>query len=208
MRGALVRATKTITVILTFSALCGVRASGQVHERYEGWCETLRDTSLPDLVKFLNSVTPDEGNARCVTWAIYKLGKERYEPAIVPLVRLLDFRSPRTEADKTFRWLEGEFPAEDALIRIGKKALPEVLGAIKASTSSDTLRENAVFVWMDVYRQTDEHVKAVAVLKQEEMKAKDDKTRERLKWAVSKAITWCGPPEELACKQAAELGTP
>jgi len=61
---------------------------------------------------------------------------------------------------------------------------------------------------MEVYRQSDEHVQAVAALKQEEMKTKDDVTRERLKWAVSKAVTWCGPPEESACKQAEALGNP
>jgi len=130
---------------------------------------------------------------------IHKLGTERYDPAIVPLVRLLDFRLPKTEADKTFRWGE-EFPAEDALALIGKKALPEVLRAIEASTSSDTLRENAVFVWMEIYRQSDEHPKGVADLKQEEAKTSDEKSKARLKWAVSKAITWCSPQEEAACR--------
>jgi hypothetical protein len=170
-----------------------------VHERYESWCETFRGASSADLVKFLNSTTPDVGNARCVTWAIHKLGSERYDPAIVPVVRLLDFRLPQTEADKTFRWGE-EFPAEDALTLIGKKALPEILRAIEASTSSDTLRENAVFVWMEIYRQNDEHPKGVADLKQVEAKVSDEKSKARLKWAVSKAITWCSPQEEAVCR--------
>lgn len=198
------RATKIITVTLALSLVCAVQALGQVHERYEGWCETLRGASSTELAKFLNDVAPDEGNARCVSWAIHKLGEERYDPAIVSLVRLLDFRLPQTEGEKISGWYwNQEFPAEEALTRIGKKALPEVLRAIEASTSSDTLRENAVFVWMEIYRQSDEHVKAVAMLKQEEIKAKDDATKERLRWAVSQAISWCNPPEESACKQAA-----
>lgn len=86
MRGAFLRATKIIAVTLTFFLVCVVRVFSQVHERYEGWCETLRDASSPELVKFLNSVTLEEGNARCVAWVIHKLGKERYHPAIVPLV--------------------------------------------------------------------------------------------------------------------------
>jgi hypothetical protein len=203
------RTTKIIIVTLALSLVCAVRAFGQQHERFEGWCETLRGASSPDLVQFLTSVIPDEGNARCVTWAIHKLGKERCDPAIVPLVRLLDFRRPQPEGERIFQGLfYEEFPAEDALTLIGKKALPEVLRAIEASTSSDTLRENAVFVWMEIYRYTDEHPKGVALLKQEEMKAKDDATKERLKWAVSKAITWCNPPEASACERAAALGNP
>jgi hypothetical protein len=194
-----VRATKLIAVTLTVSLVCAIQAFSQVHERYEGWCEILRGASSPDLVKFLNSTTPDERNARCVTWAIHKLGTERYDPAIVPLVRLLDFRLAKTEADKTFRWGE-EFPAADALTLFGKKALSEVLRAIEGNTSSDTLRQNSVFVWMEIYRQTDEHPKGVADLKQEEAKVSDEKSKARLKWAVSKAIAWCSPPEEAACR--------
>jgi hypothetical protein len=194
-----VRATKLIAVTLTISLVYAIQAFSQVHERYEGWCETLQGASSPDLVKFLNYTTPHEGNARCVTWAIHKLGTERYDPAIEPLLRLLDFRLPKTEADKTFRWGE-EFPAEDALTVFGKKALPEVLRAIEANTSSDILRENSVFVWMEIYRQTDEHPKGVADLSQEEAKVSDEKSKARLRWAVSKAITWCSQQEEAACR--------
>src|SRR5581483_7876555 len=117
--------------ILTFSALCGVRASGQVHERYEGWCETLRDTSSPDLVKFLNSVTPDEGNARCVTWAIYKLGKERYEPAIVPLVRLLDFPVHEPRRTRHFDGSRGSFLLRTHSYASAKKPFPRFLEQLR-----------------------------------------------------------------------------
>lgn len=144
-----------------------------------------------------------------MTWTIHKLGKEHYEPAITPLVRFLDFRRPQTEVDRAFHGLSEEmFPAKDALALIGKKALPELLRTIEAATSSDTLRQNAVKVWMEIYRQSDENPKGVADLKQEEMRVKDESVKARLKWALEKALTHCNPPEWPDCQQAAKRGAP
>ena len=43
---------------------------------------------------------------------------------------------------------EETFPAEAALERIGKKALPEVLRVIEADSTPAIARENALSVWM------------------------------------------------------------
>jgi hypothetical protein len=59
---------------------------------------------------------------------------------------------------------------------------------------------------MEIYRQSDQHVKGVALLKQEQIRATDDATKDRLEWAVSKAIDRCNPPEVAACRQAAATG--
>jgi hypothetical protein len=121
----------------------------------------------------------------------------------------LDFRGPQSEGEKIFHGLsEEQFPAKVALELIGKKALPEILRAIQEDTSSDTLRQNAVTVWMEIYRQDNEHPKGVADLKQEEAKATDDAIKRRLKWAVRKAATLCNPSEQVDCRQAAEARTP
>ena len=194
------RTLLTLTTCFAFASI----ASGQVHEKYEGWCSTLEAASSEDLVQFLDKTVPDEQNARCVTWAINKLGKVRYEPAIPALVRLLDFRRPEKEGERTVVSFSQEFfPAREALGLIGKKALPEVLHAIEADTSSDLSRQHALEVWMEIYRQSDEDPKGVADLKQEEARVSDEKSKARLKWAVREALKQCNPPEKAACEQAA-----
>ena len=71
----------------------------------------------------------------------------------------------------------------------------------EADSTSVRARENAVFVWMEIYKY--ERSEGVALLKQEEDKVSDAATRARLRWAISKALTWCNPPDVEACKTAA-----
>ena len=198
---------KIPTIAVTLCLAVPFVAFGQVHEKYEGWCYGLQNASSPDLLDFLNAVVPDEWNARCVTWAIHELGTEHYEPAIPALVRLLDFRLPLTPAEEVFRGTsQAVFPAEEALEMIGKKALPEVLSAIEADSTSAVARGNALAVWMEIYREHDEQPKGVGRLKQEETKVSDGAIKQRLRWAVQKALTYCNPPEKSACEQAARTG--
>jgi hypothetical protein len=184
---------------------------GQGHDRFEGWCDSLQDASPPDLVQFLNAVTPDETNSHCVALAIHKLGTARYEAAIAPLLRLLDFRRPPTSQEKAgfpdpggIKGVWDLYPSVGALDLIGKKALPGVLSAIEADSTSSLARENAVAVWMEIYRQRDGQPKAVGLLKQEEIKTKDEAIKQRLRGAVRSALTHCNPSEETACRQAAD----
>ena len=178
------------------------RTNGQVHDRFENVCPTLQNATPPDLVRYLGGITPDAGNEWCVTWAIHKLGKERYEPAISTLVKFLGFRRPQTRGEQIFQGLPRElFPAEVALELIGKKALPNVLLAIEADSTSSTARDNAVAVWMEAYAY--ERPEGVAALKQEEIKVDNDAIKRRLAWAIQKALTYCGTQEEAACQAAA-----
>jgi hypothetical protein len=182
-------------------------ALGQVHEKYEGRCYGLQNASSPDLLELLNAVVPDEWNARCIAWAIHKLGKEHHEPAIPALVKVLDFRLPLTPMEEVFHGTsQAPFPAEEALELIGKKALPEVLRAMKADATSPIARENALSVWMEIYRESDEQPKGVSLLKQEETKVRDSAMKQKLRWAVQKALTYCNPPDKSACEQAARTG--
>jgi hypothetical protein len=199
------------TAVLLLMATC--RTLGQDHDSLQIECDSLRNATPPDLVQFLNAVIPDEKNGDCVTWAIRKLGKEQYEEAITALVKLLDFRRPATPAEKSgfyirLQIIEEVFPAASALEAIGKKVLPEVLRAIEADSTSATARENAVAVWMEIHRYGDEHPKGLALLKQEEINAKDGATKQRLRWAIQKAMAWCNPPEEAACREAARASAP
>jgi len=196
-----------VAVTLVLYAAVPFLAFGQAHEKFEGWCDSLQNASSPDLVQFLNAVVPDEWNARCITWAIHKLGKEHHEPAIPRLVKLLDFRLPLTPKEEMRQGTsQAPFPAEEALAQIGKKALPEVLLAIEADSTSAIARENALSVWMEIYRESDEQPKGVSLLKQEETHASDSAIKQKLRWAVQKALTYCNPPEKSACQEAARTG--
>jgi hypothetical protein len=214
MRGAIVR---RIELILLTSALLLVGyccALGQERDSLENECDSLQNAIPPDLVQYLSGVIPDEKNGDCVTWAIKKLGKEQYEPAIPVLIKLLDFRRPPTAREKRGFLMHPPFvsdlyPAAGALDLIGKKALPQVLLVIEAEASSARARENAVSVWMEAYKY--ERPKGIALLKQEETKTNDDGVKQELKWAVQKALTHCGMPEEkegASCRQAAATAVP
>jgi len=203
------RGTRYASIAILFCLAFPCGASGQVHDRFEDWCEGFKNASLSDLAQFLNAVVPDESNSRCVTWTIHELGRAHYEPAIPALAKFLDFRRPLAPAEQIFHGLSLDlYPAETALELIGRKSLPAVLGVIKADSSSVVAQENAVDVWMVVYRATDEQPKGVARLKQEEARASDDATKQRLRRAIGKALAQCNPPEQAACREAAGSAAP
>lgn len=211
MRGAILRRMRIIALTSALLLMSTCRALGQEHEGFQNECDSLQNATPPDLVQFLNGVIPDGKNGDCVTWAIKKLGKEQYEPAIAMLTKLLDFRRPPTPREKQGIYLRLPivseiYPAAGALHLIGKKALPEVLRVIEADSGSALARENAVTVWMGMYRY--EAAKGVALLKQEETKTKDIAIKQRLSWAISKALTWCNPPDEAACRVSSRTGEP
>src|SRR2546430_48246 len=102
MRGSIMRKMRIIALtsasaLLLVSICC---ALGQEHESFQNECDSLRNANVPDLVQYLNGVIPDEKNGDCVTWAIKKLGKAQFEPAIEVLTKLLDFRRPLTPREK------------------------------------------------------------------------------------------------------------
>ena len=83
-------------------------------------CDSFRNAAPSDLVSFLNAGVPDQSNSECVAWAIKQLGVQRYEPAIVALTRLLDFRRPPNAQEKRGLVLHPQgiweiYPAADAL---------------------------------------------------------------------------------------------
>lgn len=201
------RLDRIVTAALVFFCV-GFPASGQ--DRYAGWCDNLEHAASSDLVEFLNGVVPDEKNARCVTWAIHRLGNEHYEPAISTLVKLLDFRRPLNEEEKMGVFLRpslvGEmFPAAESLEQIGESAQAEVLRAIGLDSVSATARENAIAVWMEIYKY--ERPKGVALLRQEENKSNTEAVKQKFKMAVRTALKYCiGVPEQPACEAAAKTG--
>lgn len=206
MRGAIV---KIFTLTISF-ALClvsvlraaGQAQAGQVHGRFEGWCSSLQNATAPELADFLNTVVPDEKNGRCVTWAIHRLGEDRYEAAIPALVKLLGFRRPETKTEMVFRGLSEErFPAEAALAQIGEKALPKIVTSIEEDSTSTVARDNALFVYMGINKY--DRPRAIARLKHEETKSDDNAVRQRLAWAIQKALMFCTASERVACGQAA-----
>jgi len=207
--GDVMRAIIVTAVLVTMQIACSCQALGQEDKGADTTCERSKNAVSPDLAQYLNGVVPDAKNADCVTSAIRKLGKERYGPAITALVKLLDFRRPLTQQEKMGFWVrpritEEMFPAAEALELIGKEAIPELLSAIKADSTSGTARENGVAVWMEIYKY--EHPRGVADLKREETKVNDNAVKQRLMWAVQKAVTRCNPDEKAECQRAAATG--
>ena len=168
-------------------------------------CSRLQGAGPNELLSYLDGIVPNPENADCITFAIKMLEKQRYEPAIPVLAKLLDFRRSRTAEEVGVITLHTFYPAVNALEEIGKASLPSVLAAIKANTTSERARENAVSVWMELYKY-DESPEGVALLKREADETNDAAVKQRLTWAVSKALTWCNPPDKEKCKTAAKTG--
>jgi hypothetical protein len=123
----------------------------------------------------------------------------------------LDFRRPLNAREKQGLFLHPQgiseiYPAANALELIGEKTLPAVLNVMKTDSASATARENAVSVWMEIHKY--EAPKGVALLKQEEDRTGDAAVKQKLQWALCKALTWCNPPEEAACRASAKTGIP
>jgi hypothetical protein len=209
MRGVIVKGIEIAAATLAVCLMFTFHALGQERDSLENECDSLKNTVSPDLVQFLNGVIPDEKSGDCVAWAIRKLGNEHFEPAIPTLVRLLDFRRPLTPREKrgftmhpTGVW--DLYPATSALSGIGKKALPAILQVIESESASSISKENAVFVWMEIYKY--EPAKGVALLRQEMDKAREAAVKQRLQWALAKAVNWCNPSDQDSCRTAAKAG--
>jgi hypothetical protein len=169
-------------------------------------CDSLQAATSDELVSYLNGIVPDQDNAKCITFAIKRLGERRFEPAMAVVARLLDFRRPLNEREKQGLYLhiqvaEEIYPAANALEEIGKKALPTISEVIKGTTTSTTARANAVSVWMEIYKH--EGPKGVALLKQEVTETDDAAVKQNLKWAISEALALCNPDDMVKCKIAA-----
>lgn len=195
-----------VVAIFAFCLMFQPSVCAQARDRFQDWCQDLQSARAPQLLQFLNGVTPDESNGQCVTWAIHRLGQDRYEPAIPALVKLLDFRRPKTEAEQKgfftrVQITEEVFPAAEALEQIGNKALPSVLRAIQVASTSAIARENAVAVWMEAYKY--DHQNGIARLRSEQVNSHDVAVRQRLEWAIQKALSYCAASERAACIEAA-----
>ena len=59
---------------------------------------------------------------------------------------------------------------------------------------------------MELYKY--DRPKGVAALKQEQMKINSDAAGNRLALAIQKALSDCGPEDEVACRKAATTGSP
>jgi hypothetical protein len=117
----------------------------------------LQNATSADLVSYLSGTVPDENDADCITWALKRLGAERYVPAIPVLAKLLDFRRPPNEFEKKGISIHPSgtsdlYPAAGALELIGEKVLPTMLDVIKSESMSKTARDNAVAVLMEIHK--------------------------------------------------------
>lgn len=197
-RGAVVKQIKTIVLVTTLSVLASFRVGAQE-------CVRFQSASPDELVSHLGGMVPDRGNASCIAFAINKLGDQHYAPAIAVLAKFLDFRWPADARQKQRLFvLEHDgasiYPAVNALGKIGQNSLPFVLEVIKADPVSRVTRENAVSVWMQIYKT--QSLVGVMLLKQEADRTKDPAIRQRVGWAAFKAVSWCAPADQDQCKAA------
>jgi hypothetical protein len=158
---------KTIKIAALICAMCLL---GPSRVEAEEPCKKLHGATLEALISYLNTALPNDGNGECLAYAITLLGRQRYEPAIPALAKLLGFRRPATALEKNHVFLHAPttdeiYPAAGALEEFGKASVPAVLSVMKSTSVSSTAWENAVLVWMFVYR--DKPTKGVALLRQE-----------------------------------------
>ena len=180
-------------------------------------CDSLQ-TAPPDrLVSYLNGIVRgtvlDRETGGCIVFAIRKLGNERYAPSIPVLTKFLDLHWPmsleeRRQRQRPFclpeqRRADG-YPATTALAELGTKSVPSVLEASKADSTSMRGRENAGAVLMEVYNN--EPKQGLALLKQETDKNIDPAIKQRLSFAIYKALSWCNPSDRAQCREAAKTG--
>lgn len=172
-------------------------------------CNSMQSISPAALVSSLNGIVPNQTNAACVAFAINQLGSQQYEPAFPMLTKFLSFRWPPNARQKQRLFvLEHDgasiYPVANALEAIGKNALPGILKAIAAKSTSKEASEVAVSVWMTIYKT--QAPLGVALLKQEARKTKDPESGQKLNWAVARAaMGWCSPSERDQCSAAAQL---
>jgi hypothetical protein len=174
-------------------------------------CDFVGRASSDELVDYLAGVTPDEDNSECITLAVRRIESARYELAVPALIKLIDFRRPPTALEREGIALRPKvvdelYPAASALERIGKSALPALVEAIESPTTSTRARENAVSVWMVIYKHNPS--KGVTRLRQESTALPDSAAKENLKWALSEAQSLCDPSEKARCKTAAATPKP
>ena len=166
-------------------------------------CADLQGAAPEDLVAYLGRADR-KANVDCVTFAIRRIGKQRYQPAAPILARLLDFRRTPTDGEQAgVLTMHTFYPSIEALEEIGSASLASVLVTLGANDASELARENAVRVWMYFHR--DDAAKGVALLKRDADETTDPAVQKRLLWAVDKAVERCWS-DKIRCKAAAENG--
>ncbi len=175
-------------------------------------CATLQGASPAALVLYLDGVKDRRQDAPCVSFAIQKIGEQKYEPAIPTLTKFLGFRWPLGVNQKQRRFvIEHDgftiYPAADALEKIGEDSLPAVLDAMEAKPASREEIEVAVSVWMTIHKN--DGPMGVTLLRQEAAKSADRMARSRLEFAAFRAATgWCTESERPQCEAAAQTRYP
>lgn len=184
-------------------------------------CDKLRGAAPASLIDFLQAEAHRQDEAECITYAIQRLAEARYAPAIPTLAALLEFRRPPNEHEKNHVYLhppiaEEMYPATEALEEIAEvspatsgKARHAALEVLEDRAASAKARENAVAVWMEIYRYTSA-AEGVALLKREADEASDPAVKQQLLSSVEQALRtpWCRYPaaEQEKCKAAAQTG--
>jgi hypothetical protein len=139
--------------------------------------ETERIRLAKELIQILNSDKPNGDNDKCA--AAYLIGLFQFKEGIKALVNNFLLGS-KAALEPDSMPAEGEWPAQDALIRFGEPALPEVMGLIESTTDSYALKCGARVI-LSIKGQED----GAEFLKQAIANQADSKKKENLKAALS-----------------------
>lgn len=170
-------------------------------------CVELKDSKPAELVAYLQA---DRSGLKpeCIAYAADKIGLYRYAPGVQILIQYIDYRLPvdprkaRSPAVGRAPTLGTIYPATDALLEIGKPAIPSLVQVVAARASSDTARTNAAFVLFEIHGL--KVADAVRVLVQASHQAEDRETKFRLFEAARKVADMCKGESQNSCINALE----
>lgn len=158
-------------------------------------CPKVSNSTTPDeLANYLNS-SVQSADSQCVTEMIHELSYVRDHATpfqIQTLINLLDFQRPETDLERMHIWSSSngdQFPAVDALFRIGQTAVPQLIKSLGTGLMTVPARQNAVRTLIYIYRKNPpDAVKAIA-----EAAKKSSKTQEatQLESSAKDAATFC-----------------
>lgn len=144
--------------------------------------------------------------ADCVRQALENLAAPQHASEAPLVVRYLDFRiripSPQVVVTRRLPPVRADYPAVNTLLRMGLKAGPAVMDALRRSDSTSIARDNALLVFRLLHR--DQAEMAVVKLREASLSEKDPVAAGLLLDGAREAARSCSPADREACYKALE----
>jgi hypothetical protein len=138
----------------------------------------------------------------CLMAAFDGLGYKRFTPAIPLLIQFLDFKRPyETLCCRAggYTWV---YPAGEALLEIGRPAVPALVEAIAGSNTPEVIRKNAAGVLNEMFWNWQEPTGAISLLVRESRAPRDGPESQRLLDAARELASNCRAETRPTCIDA------